>query len=295
MGEAQIKRKKNRNRIWILILLVAGLAALLYPVISTKWNDYRCRQLVSSYQKSVQEKGNATIERMKKDAERYNQTLFVPSVPDAFSTRDGVHDPAYEALLNPTGNGVMATIQIPAIRVNLPIYHYTTDESLKKGAGHLFGSSLPVGGKGTHAVISAHRGLPGARMFTDLNLLKKGDLFFIHVLDETLAYQVDQILTVKPDQTQSLAIDRKKDYVTLVTCTPYAVNTHRLLVRGHRVPYHKGDEERASGQKRQDKTRLFWQILSGIAGILAAVLIVKLATRFREKKEKDEKKASGGQ
>ena len=288
MEEKEIKKRKSRRRIGILILLLAGLAVLFYPVISTKWNDYRSRQLASSYKKSVQEKGDASIEEMKKEAQSYNQTLFVPSVPDAFSIRDGIHDPAYEALLNPDGDGVMANLEIPAIHVALPIYHYTSDESLSKGAGHLFGSSLPIGGKGTHAVISAHRGLPGARMFTDLNLLKEGDLFYIHVLDETLAYQVDQILTVKPDQTQSLAIDRDKDYVTLVTCTPYAVNTHRLLVRGHRVPYDEGKGEQKAGPGRLDNKRLFWQIVSGAAGIAAALLIVKLVTRSWEKKKEDE-------
>ncbi len=289
MEEKQVKKRMSRRRMGILVLLLAGLAVLLYPVISTKWNDYRSRQLASSYQKSVQEKGDAALEEMKKEADSYNQTLFVPSVPDAFSIRDGVHDPAYEALLNPSGDGVMADLQIPAIHVDLPIYHYTSDESLGKGAGHLFGSSLPVGGKGTHAVISAHRGLPGARMFTDLNLLKKGDLFYIHVLDQTLAYEVDQILTVEPDQTQSLAIDKDQDYVTLVTCTPYAVNTHRLLVRGHRVPYEEAGTQQEPGPGRVDRVRLYGQILSGAAGIAAAVLIVKLVSYFRNKKQrKDE-------
>ena len=147
MEEKQVKKRMSRRRIGILVLLLAGLAVLLYPVISTKWNDYRSRQLASSYQKSVQEKGDAALEEMKKEADNYNQTLFVPSVPDAFSIRDGVHDPAYEALLNPSGGGVMADLQIPAIHVDLPIYHYTSDESLSKGAGHLFGSSLQPAGR----------------------------------------------------------------------------------------------------------------------------------------------------
>lgn len=270
---------------FIFFLIIMGLTVLLYPVISTKWNDYRNRQLTSVYEKSVQEGGDTLLMKMKMEADAYNQTLYVPSVPDAFSMRDGVRDETYENLLNPEGNGIMANLDIPSIHVSLPVYHYTTDETMNKGAGHLFGSSLPVGGKGTHAVISAHRGLPSARMFTDLNLVKKGDCFYIHVLGETLAYEVDQILTVDPDQTESLAIDRNQDYVTLLTCTPYAINTQRLLVRGHRVPYKKGEAEKEKSTVRMDHTRLFFQILSGAAGILAAAIIIKIV-KWLEKRKK---------
>ena len=285
MNESRENQKRIGKKIFIFLLILGGLAILLYSPLSTKWNDYRNRKLETSYQKSVQEKEKSDLNEMRKKAQSYNQTLFVPSVPDAFSIRDGVHDPTYEALLNPNGDGVMASLEIPAIHVELPVYHYTSDETLKKGAGHLFGSSLPVGGKGTHAVISAHRGLPGARMFTDLNLIKKGDCFYFHVLDETLAYEVDQILTVDPDRTESLAIDREKDYVTLVTCTPYAVNTQRLLVRGHRIPYQEDAEIETNQPERRDQVRLFWQIVSAAAGALIAVLAVRLAAFVRKRKE----------
>ena len=165
------------------------------------------------------------------------------------SVRDGQTDSTYESLLNLNGDGMMGYVEIPVIDVSIPIYHYTTDESQEKGAGHLFGSSLPVGGKSTHCILSAHRGLP---LFTDLNLVEKGDVFYLHVLGKTLAYEVDQILTVLPEQTESLGITDGDDYVTLVTCigTPYAVNTHRFLVRGHRVPM------KAARRFRKQKRRL---------------------------------------
>ncbi|MFZ2254372.1 MAG: class C sortase, partial [Bifidobacterium adolescentis] len=146
-------------------------------------------------------------------------------------------DAEYTSFLNEDPNGVMAYINIPRLKSTLPIYHYTTPESLQKGVGHLRGSALPVGGKNTHAVLSAHRGLPTSRLFTDLDKVRKGDHFYITVLNRTLAYEVDRISVVKPDQTKELSVQPGKDLVTLVTCTPYGVNTQRLLVRGHRVPY----------------------------------------------------------
>ena len=170
---------------------------------------------------------------------------------------------------------MIGTVEIPAIKVNIPIYHYTTSASLEKGAGHLLGSALPVGGEGTHCVVSAHRGLPNQKLFTDLNLLKAGDVFYFHVLDQTFAYEVDQILTVEPSQVESLSVVKGEDYATLVTCTPYAVNTHRLLVRGHRVPY--SDEEYKENVKnavpRSDKNYMMMQALCVLIGIVIAVVI----------------------
>ncbi len=280
---------KRSRRVVILLLLLTGLAVLFYPLVSMKWNDYRSRKLETTYADSVGSMKDPQLEEMRRAAAAYNKTLYVPSVPDAFSIRDGVHDPEYESLLDPGGDGIMAYIEIPAIQVDLPVYHYTTDDSLGKGAGHLFGSSLPVGGRGTHCVISAHRGLPNARMFTDLNLVKEGDRFYIKVLNRTLTYQVDQILTVKPDQTQSLAIDRQKDLVTLVTCTPYAVNSHRLLVRGHRISdKESGASSAAAAGIRIDKHRLIGQILSAAAGFLGAFAILSLTVFRRQKGEENE-------
>ena len=188
--------------------------------------------------------------------------------------------------MNFNGDGMMGSVEIPVIDENIPLYHYTTDKTLSKGAGHLFGSSLPVGGPGTHCVISAHRGLPSAKLFTDLNLLKEGDVFYLHILDRTLAYEVDQILTVLPAQTDSLGITPGKDYVTLVTCTPYAVNTHRLLVRGHRITVEEAGqiektESRISGFHNPNPVIL---TLCVIGGIVLAVIFVTIVDRLESRR-----------
>ena len=208
-------------------------------------------------------------------AQAYNRTLDVPSVPDAFSIRDGIQDKEYEALLNESGTGLIGTVEIPAININIPIYHYTTSDSLEKGAGHLLGSALPVGGESTHCVISAHRGLPNQKLFTDLNLMKSGDVFYFHVLDQTFAYKVDQILTIEPAEVESLSVVYGKDYATLVTCTPYAVNTHRLLVRGYRIPYSDEEYEEVvqNVEQRTDTNYMMMQAVCVAVGIAIAVVI----------------------
>ena len=174
----------------------------------------------------------------RKKAEEYNEALLPCVLPDsfAFAESSGV-DPVYMNTLNIAGDEMMGSVEIPKINIKIPIYHTTEEEVLNKGAGHLEGSSLPVGGVNTHAVISAHRGLPSASLFTDLDQLKPGDHFLLHVLNETLCYEVDKISVVKPEDTTALAVEDGQDLVTLLTCTPYGVNTERLLVRGHRVPY----------------------------------------------------------
>lgn len=228
-----MRKNKKKKYIGLGLLFLIGLSILLYPMVSDAWNRYRDSLLISNYSSSVSSDDNSEkIDSMWKAAQEYNEQIKQESVPDAFSVRDGQTDSTYESLLNLNGDGMMGYVEIPVIDVSIPIYHYTTDESLEKGAGHLFGSSLPVGGKSTHCILSAHRGLPSAKLFTDLNLVEEGDVFYLHVLGKTLAYEVDQILTVLPEQTESLGITDGDDYVTLVTCTPYAVNTHRLLVRG---------------------------------------------------------------
>lgn len=238
-----MKTSKKKKYICLAVLFLIGLSILLYPMISDRWNKFRDSQLINTYNNTMSDDSmkQKTAEMLEK-ARIYNEQIDRESVPDAFSVRDGVTDEEYESLLNTEGDGMMGYVEIPVIDVNIPIYHYTTEETLKKGAGHLFGSSLPIGGENTHSVISAHRGLPSAKMFTDLNLVKTGDVFYIHVLDQVLAYEVDQILTVKPEETGSLSITPGEDYFTLVTCTPYAVNSHRILVRGHRIPYEDAKE-----------------------------------------------------
>ena len=231
-----MSKNKKKNYIGLGLLFLIGLSILLYPMISDAWNKHRDNLLISKYSSSVSSEDNSEkIDSMWKAAEEYNEQIKQESVPDAFSVRDGETDSTYESLLNLNGDGMMGYVEIPVIDVQIPIYHYTTDESLEKGAGHLFGSSLPVGGESTHAILSAHRGLPSAKLFTDLNLVEKGDVFYLHILGKTLAYEVDQILIVEPQEVGALQIVEGQDYCTLVTCTPYGINTHRLLVRGHRI------------------------------------------------------------
>ena len=233
--------KKKAGNLVICIIFLAGLSLLLYPFVANQWNNYRQKQLISGYEQVVSDKEAAEgidYDAERKKAEDYNEALLPCVLPDSFALAEssGV-DPVYMNTLNIAGDEMMGSVEIPKINIKIPIYHTTEEEVLNKGAGHLEGSSLPVGGANTHAVISAHRGLPSASLFTDLDQMKVGDHFLIHVLDETLCYEVDKISVVKPEDTTALAVEDGQDLVTLLTCTPYGVNTERLLVRGHRVPY----------------------------------------------------------
>lgn len=233
--------KKKAGNLVICIIFLAGLSLLLYPFVANQWNNYRQKQLISGYEQAVSEKEAAEgidYDAERKKAEDYNEALLPCVLPDSFALAEssGV-DPVYMNTLNIAGDEMMGSVEIPKINIKIPIYHTTEEDVLNKGAGHLEGSSLPVGGANTHAVISAHRGLPSASLFTDLDQMKVGDHFLLHVLDETLCYEVDKISVVKPEDTSALAVEDGQDLVTLLTCTPYGVNTERLLVRGHRVPY----------------------------------------------------------
>ena len=233
--------KKKAGNLVIGIIFLAGLSLLLYPFVANQWNNYRQKQLISDYEQVVSDKEAAEgidYDAERKKAEDYNEALLPCVLPDSFALAEssGV-DPVYMNTLNIAGDEMMGSVEIPKINIKIPIYHTTEEEVLNKGAGHLEGSSLPVGGANTHAVISAHRGLPSASLFTDLDQMKVGDHFLLHVLDETLCYEVDKISVVKPEDTTALAVEDGQDLVTLLTCTPYGVNTERLLVRGHRVPY----------------------------------------------------------
>lgn len=233
--------KKKAGNLVICIIFLAGLSLLLYPFVANQWNNYRQKQLISNYEQVVSDKEAAEgidYDAERKKTEDYNEALLPCVLPDSFALAEssGV-DPVYMNTLNIAGDEMMGSVEIPKINIKIPIYHTTEEDVLNKGAGHLEGSSLPVGGANTHAVISAHRGLPSASLFTDLDQLKEGDHFLIHVLNETLCYEVDKISVVKPEDTSALAVEDGQDLVTLLTCTPYGVNTERLLVRGHRVPY----------------------------------------------------------
>ncbi len=235
-------KKKTITTIIILLFFLVGLSLLLYPFVANQWNNYRQSRLISSYDSAVskmESEGSVDYEREWERAHAYNEALLPSILPDSFAVAEASDEPdeEYMACLNIAGDEMMGTVEIPKINIELPIYHTTSEEVLERAAGHLEGSSLPVGGESTHAVISAHRGLPSASLFTDLDQLEEGDHFLLHVLDDTLAYEVDKISVVEPEDTQELAVEEGEDLVTLLTCTPYGVNSHRLLVRGHRVPY----------------------------------------------------------
>lgn len=233
-------KKKTITTMITAVFFLAGLSLLLYPFIANQWNTYRQEQLISRYDEAVSQKeeaGTIDYEAEWEKAYAYNEALLPSILPDSFANAEAADQPdeGYLSCLNLNGDGMMGYVEIPKIDIKLPIYHTTSEEVLEKAAGHLAGSSLPVGGESTHAVISAHRGLPSAALFTDLDKLEAGDHFLIYVLDRVLCYETDQITVVEPKETQGLAVKEGEDLVTLLTCTPYGVNSHRLLVRGHRV------------------------------------------------------------
>lgn len=283
--------KKNIKFIAIGLLMLAGLSLLLYPLVSNTWNNYRQTQLISSYEEAIvvaDEKGQIDYESEVLMANTYNTNLLPCILPDSFATAEAAEeeDEEYMSCLNLNGDGIMGYVQIPKIGIKIPIFHGTSDEVLQIGAGHLEGSSLPIGGESTHSVLSAHRGLPSASLFTDLDLMKEGDHFYINVLDETLAYEVDQILTVEPEDTTALAVEDGKDLVTLLTCTPYGVNTQRLLVRGHRVDYVEGmveEEDIPLAAYSYHTNYLLW-VLVGLGITVAFILVLFILDRHLSKK-----------
>lgn len=273
--------KKKRSTVIIYIIFLVGLSLLLYPFISNQWNDYRQKQLISRYEEVLESKeaaGDVDYNLEMNQAQAYNEALLPSILPDSFAVAAATEeeDKTYMSCLNITDDGMMGMIEIPKINVKLPLYHTTEKEVLEKAVGHLEGSSLPVGGENTHSVVSAHRGLPSATLFTDLDKLEKGDHFLVYVLDETLSYEVDQILVVKPEETDVLAVEADKDLMTLLTCTPYGVNSDRLLVRGHRVPYEPKvikDEAAPLGIISLQTNYLLWVIV-GLAITGAFVLVL---------------------
>lgn len=289
--------KKKAGNLVIGIIFLAGLSLLLYPFVANQWNNYRQKQLISGYEQVVSEK-EATegidYDAERKKAEDYNEALLPCVLPDSFALAEssGV-DPVYMNTLNIAGDEMMGSVEIPKINIKIPIYHTTEEDVLNKGAGHLEGSSLPVGGANTHAVISAHRGLPSASLFTDLDQMKVGDHFLLHVLDETLCYEVDKISVVKPEDTTALAVEDGQDLVTLLTCTPYGVNTERLLVRGHRVPYVEEEvkEEKTvlSGSSLHTNYLLWVFVGLSVTALFVFVLYLK-ETKLKRRANKGGKK-----
>lgn len=227
-------KKKTSNLITIILILIllAGLSLLLYPTVSDYWNSFHQSRAIASYAEQVAEIDSDTYEQLWADAQAYNRSLIGKVGRYDMTDEERAK---YESLLDVSGNGIIGYIEIPSIKCSLPIYHGTDEAILQIAVGHIEGTSLPVGGSGTHCVLSGHRGLPSARLFTDLDKMVVGDIFMMRVLDETLTYEVDQIRIVLPNEMDDLEIEEGKDYCTLVTCTPYGINSHRLLVRGHRI------------------------------------------------------------
>lgn len=277
--------KKKYLNIIIAVIFIMGLSLLLYPTVANQWNTYRQSKLVSAYEDQIRDLEDANAidyDAEWEKAHAYNDALTPMILPDSFAIADATEerDRDYESCLNLTGNGIMGTVEIPKIDVRLPIYHYTTKEVLLNAAGHLEGSSLPVGGESTHSVISAHRGLPSATLFTDLDKLEEGDHFLIRVLNDILCYEVDKISVVEPEETEELAVEDGEDLMTLLTCTPYGVNSQRLLVRGHRVPYEESYKE--TDRPFSLTTNYILWVIVGLA--VTGLLIGMMYRRERRKK-----------
>lgn len=244
------KLKEKLSFLIFVIMIILGIAIILYPVISNHLSKINYQEIIDNYDFKVAKQKNSYNEQLVNKARKYNSSLTSLNITDVFQNQIGQSSSEYFSVLNVDNNGMMGYISIPKIDIKIPIYHGTSSDILQKGVGHLEGSSIPIGGENTHAVLSAHRGLPSSRLFTDLDQLKVGDTFYIHILDEVLAYRVNQVLVVEPSDIDFLQIVKGKDYVTLVTCTPYAINTHRLLVRGERIEYSAQEEESIAINKK---------------------------------------------
>lgn len=265
--------KKHLSTILLLAVFTAGLCLLLYPSLSNYWNSFHQSRAIASYAEQVAQMDDGRYERMLKEAEDYNTELS--SKPFHLSLTDGELE-QYRSVLDVTGTGIMSYIEIPKIDCSLPIYHGTDEGVLQIAIGHIAGTSLPVGGESTHCVLSGHRGLPSAKLFTEIDKLTYGDTFNIRTLDEVLTYEVDQILIVLPEQIESLQIEAGKDYCTLVTCTPYGINSHRLLVRGHRIASEDTGEYRVTADAQQIEPTLVAPIVA--VPILILLLIILIVT-----------------
>ncbi|MBR6873828.1 MAG: class C sortase [Ruminococcus sp.] len=264
------KKKGRRTTTLLVIVFLVGLSVMLYPTVANLWNKHLQGEAIADYQQKVNQITEDRSAKLIAQAREYNKKLLHIAAPlKNYDKAEG-----YYELLDVSGTGVMGIINIPAIGVELPIYHGTSEGVLNVAVGHLQGSSLPVGGKGTHAVISAHRGLPSAMLFTDLDKLVEGDEFTITVLKEVYTYEVDKISIVLPYEYDELLIDPEKDYVTLMTCTPYGINTHRLLVRAHRTGTKEADAEQPELKVSPDAVLLdSMTVVPFIAAIPAAALL----------------------
>ena len=289
--------KKKLPKIFIGLIFIIGLGIMLYPIISNLYVEHHQGNIIDEYNKTVESMPDDTLEKEREKAEGYNKMLTGnmiitdPFDPEAQKKLEENSD--YYNILNIGNDNIIGYIKIPKINVSLPIYHGTSEDVLKRGVGHLQNTSFPIGGEGTHAVLSGHTGLSSAKLFTDLDKLEEGELFFIEVLGEKLAYKIDQIKIVEPSETSDLVIKSGEDYVTLVTCTPYGINSHRLLVRGTRIPYTE-DVEKEAKNEENSKVKSTWRdeyfkaLAVGLGGLsilgVIFIIIVLIKKKGRRKK-----------
>ncbi len=288
------KEIKEKLTIFLFILMiVVGLGIILYPLISNQLSKMNYQKVIDNYQNTVHQKKNSQNEQFINEARAYNHALTSTNIVDVFQNPKSESSNEYLSILNINNNGMMGYISIPKIDVRIPIYHGTSSDILQKGVGHLEGSSFPVGGENTHAILSAHRGLPSSRLFTDLDQLEEGDVFYIYILDQVFAYQVNQVLVTEPSETDALRIVDGKDYVTLVTCTPYAINTHRLLVRGERIEYNSDTEAQVAVDKSLSTADIILYVSLFVAIVFIIIAIVALI-RYKKKKGKNRQEMPNG-
>lgn len=292
------KQNKKSGRISAVIfglIFLIGFGILAYPTISDQWNTWRQQQLITDYTSTISEMTPEDFSAEWEAAKAYNATVSTDIFSDAFNEdEEDMTSSDYWKVLNVAGDGVMGYISIPKINIQLAIYHGTGESVLQTGVGHLSSSNLPIGETGSHTVLAAHRGLPSARLFTDIDQLEIGDMFYLHILDETLAYQVDQISPMidKDDHdalSEALSAEEGKDYVTLFTCTPYGVNSHRLLVRGVRVPYTEEVETTTAVDTMVRAIQNYYMLylILGLAVTILVILILRFI--FRPRRRADEK------
>ena len=294
MNKSPKKKKKMSSLTYNLIVTVMflfGLLVLLYPTLSDIYNKLRNQTLIVNYENIVSNISETDYSEIMKQAREYNDQHLNNTFTDAFDGEEYILSHPYDTLLNPGGNNIMGYIEIPKLSIRLAIGHGTGVETLERGVGHIEGTSLPIGGPSTHSVLSAHRGLPSAKLFTDLDEIVLKDKFFLYILNESLAYEVDKITVIEPDEADELAIIEGEDLVTLLTCTPYGVNSHRLLVRGHRIPYVAQDViEEASHHTIAKRDRPVFVLAIGVCVLFIIILIFGIIKRRKEKEEKNGQK-----
>lgn len=271
-------KKSTLTNLILVLVLIAGLSLLLYPSFSDYWNSLHQSRAITVYADSVAQLDKENYQHILDDAVAYNRDLLTRE--NQFSLTNEQRD-AYPELLNLTGNGVMGYIEIPSINCSLPIYHGIDEAVLQVAIGHIEWTSLPTGGESTHCVLSGHRGLPSAKLFSELDKLREGDLFMLRVLDELFTYEVDRILIVEPDEVDALLIEEGKTLCTLVTCTPYGINTHRMLVRGHRV---ENPKEALSVRITADAIQVEPLVIAPIVAVPMLLLLLPVLLGGRKKK-----------